>query len=276
MVNKKNISFLIISGFVIFIVVVIILIDNFGNSETYRERNTAKRKLEEFGLNYVKWGDEIHLQNQNITVTGDKTYLDVCGRCGTGTKCTGCSGGTNLSDVSTNPTSSRDNKSGTWKFDIITTEQAFRDNPDYIIYGDIVHVHSLAGGYLDACGFCGDNDKRCACLYNQNVYDVIVNSDPERDERGTGTWKIISAIGIPEGKFIEYGADIYLENQLIDETRKLGPTFLDVCGKCDRGGRGRKCAGSSCVRSNRGDVTTSHTPTRVEGSGTWKIEKADG
>lgn len=326
---KKKTSILIVYGIII-LIVIIILVVCFCNSKTSRE-HTATRRLGESGPNYVQWGDNIHLQNQN----GTPTYLDVCGACdcdcGQNGNCfdgcmknynnvgsckerrhkvcdDGCACGKSvefypdfpLRDVSAGTNKLRDNGSGTWIFEKISSTNNDNDNPEYIVYGDLVYIQNFRiftfeidgethfkRGYLDACGPCigdlgkdGKYEKRamtagCAC---GNVYDVILNKSPPSG-RLRSTWKIISAIGIPEGKFVEYDADIYLENQkLVTQSSQTQQpkTFLDVCGSCNQ--EYHKCAGtksSPCRVNSRRDVSTSYTPTRAKGSGTWRIIKAD-
>jgi len=317
---KKKTSILIVYGIII-LIVIIILVVCFCNSKTSRE-HTSTRRLGESGPNYVQWGDNIHLQNQN----GTPTYLDVCGDC----DCTcggdggcyngcmkkerlwtglyicrnwrskvcdyGCACGQSqefypdfpLRDVSTGTNKNGDNGSGIWKFEKMSSTN--NDNPEYIVYGDLVYIQNFKSfnynlGYLDACGPCigpfgeyGDPNSvtaGCAC---ENVYDVILNKSPPSD-RLRSRWKIISAIGIPEGKFVEYDADIYLENQkLVTQSTQQPKTFLDVCGSCNQ--KFHKCAnvgkeGTACRGNSRRDVSTSYTPTRAKGSGTWRIIKAD-
>jgi len=325
---------LISSGIIIFILLIILIVNSSG-SKPYREHNTAKRSLEESGQNYVKWEENIHLLNQ---ASSGQTYLDACGRCNCtcGThalhtpertcsyKCQsdtpddGCAGGAICDagcmcgradqflkrDVSSDPSPTRDGNSGTWKF--IKESSTNQDFPEYIVYGDLVHIGSLFAtkGWLEACGTCvgspgsveqggitgpGSGNSGhyfgCACVDNQNVFDVST-SNPEgapcggdpicSADENTKIWKILSVNGIPEGDFVEYGADIYLENQLVVITsRDQNKTFLNVCEKCNQERKGFKCAGteqtSDCNASSRFDVSTSYLPNRDLKSGIWRI-----
>ena len=325
---KKKPSILIVYGIII-LIVIIILVVCFCNSKTSREHTatwspagaTAKRRLGESGPNYVQWGNRVHLQNQSINYLGNRTYLDVCRSCNCqcGNSDGSCAKGLNnicdsgclcgksqapgappKQDVSTVDVSiaETDGDSWTWTFGKQSSKNLMY--PDYIVYGDLIHVYSAWEewyppeiGYLEACGSCiGAGEKNawraywgtprygCACKENQNVYDVRIESETPRGVRSE-IWKIISATGIPEGKFIEYNADIYLENQMEVLESQMAKTFLDACGGCnneDKVSSTLKCAGPSgsrCRANSRLDVSTSYTPTREKGSGTWRIIKAD-
>lgn len=267
---------------IIFIAIIILVLNfvkpsfegSFGGSETYRE-HTAKRRLGESGSKYVKWGDKIHLQNQQ-----QNGYLDVCGKCSDNAKCS-CPD-SNKQDVATDPSETRDNKSGTWEFEKDNSNNI--DYPEYIVYGDLVNVYSMhqkgnRPSYLSICkdrdqrGGCNKVARRCSCPQGRGVWDVISG---EKSDTTYGIWKIISSIGISDGHFVEYGADIYLENQLQTPNYFENRTFLNVCGKCSNDGNTTdKCAGSACTKGTRFDVSTSHTPTWEGYSGTWKIIQAD-
>jgi len=227
--------------------------------------------------------------------------------------------------VETNPRNN--SQTTTWIFGKKSSSNT--SHTDYIVYGDLVYVLSWARcgesgvkdrdgnelpyfGYIETCGSCigsqfrignGEDDHGkqvygCACRLDQNVFDVrltrnvvLGENDREPPSVDSEVWKIISATGIPEGRFVEYDADIYLENQ--DGSQPLGrdgesKTFLDACGSCDGNigffaGFGFACAGDSrsghennrCLDKKKLDVSTSYTPTRDGKSGTWKIIKSD-
>jgi hypothetical protein len=113
-----------------------------------------------------------------------------------------------------------------------------------LIYGKTYHIQNgyanWGGGYLDTCGNA-----------TGNKYDVSTANTPTRAQ-GTGTWKIVSASGKQNGTPVLVGDVIYLQNQYQGDGG-----YLDTCNHDTTG--------------NKYDVSTANTPTRAQGTGTWKI-----
>lgn len=113
-----------------------------------------------------------------------------------------------------------------------------------LIYGKTYHIQNgytnWGGGYLDICGNAPGNK-----------YDASTANSPTRD-KGTGTWKIISASGKQDGTPVLVGDNIYLQNQYLGDGG-----YLDTCNNATGG--------------NKYSVSTANTPTRAQGTGTWKI-----
>ncbi|NEU73641.1 hypothetical protein PI95_013995 [Hassallia byssoidea VB512170] len=112
------------------------------------------------------------------------------------------------------------------------------------MYGKTYHIQNgyanWGGGYLDTCNHAAGNK-----------YDVSTANTPTRAQ-GTGTWKIVSASGKQNGTPVLVGDNIYLQNQYQGDGG-----YLDTCNNATTG--------------NKYDVSTANTPTRAQGTGTWKI-----
>ncbi|HLP45781.1 MAG TPA: hypothetical protein VK469_07545 [Candidatus Kapabacteria bacterium] len=116
-------------------------------------------------------------------------------------------------------------------------------------YGDMVHIlngyNNWNGGYLDTCNTGCQGNFLCVDTYH--IYDRA---------QGSGTWKILSAVGKREGDYVLPCDNIYLLNQYPYYTTGNGG-YLDT--------RGTGCQGNYLC------VSTATSNNRDNGSGTWKI-----
>lgn len=112
-------------------------------------------------------------------------------------------------------------------------------------YGDYVHIQNgfngWNGGYLDTCG-------GSSCGYSK--YSVTTAPTPQRAP-GTGTWKIISANGKPEGSYVMACDDIHLQNQYGEVS------YLGVCGVASNCGciLNKYCVSTSLIIYSHGSTT---------------------
>ena len=135
-------------------------------------------------------------------------------------------------------------------FSLMTVAQA-----QGLKYGDVVHLqnkwNNYGGGFLDTRGYQKDFEKTGNHL-------CVSTAVSENRDKGSGSWKILSASGKKTGEPVLVGDNIYLQNQW--NNGQGG--FLDTRGY------------QKDFEPNIGNflcVSTATTQNRDNGSGTWKI-----
>ncbi len=135
----------------------------------------------------VKYGESFYLENQK-----SEGYLDVDGEADY------CAATTKFNVV----TDTDKETSTFWKFESATG--ASEGNP--VSIGDLVYLQEPdINSYLDICGL--------ANCQGVSEFPAVTDAEPDRVGVGTGTWKIESATGAPEGTPVSTGDLIYLQNQ---------------------------------------------------------------
>ncbi len=160
------------------------------------------------------------------------SYLDTCDH---------ASCGDNLYNVSASATPTRASGTGTWEILSASKKEAGSS----VLFGDSVYLKNKysSGSYLDTCGHasCGGN-----------LYNVSTSATPTRAP-GTGTWIILSASGKAVGSEVLPDDSVHLKNKY------SSGSYLDTCGHASCGG-------------NLYNVSTSATPNREPGTGTWRFK----
>jgi hypothetical protein len=127
-------------------------------------------------------------------------------------------------------------------------------------YGDEIHLenswNNYTGGYLDTRGYDKDYEK----TGNHLCVSTAISHD--RENSGSGTWRIVSAKGKANGTDVLIGDEIHLENSWNNYTGG----FLDARGYQKDF---EKTGNHLCV-------STAKVKNRDIGSGTWKIVSAHG
>ena len=127
-----------------------------------------------------------------------------------------------------------------------------------LLYGDVIHLqngwNNYGGGYLDTRGYQRDFAK------TGNYLCVSTAKGSNRDG-GSGSWKVMSASGKPDGSPVCVNDDVYLLNQ-----------WSGNGGYLDTRGYQRDFAKTG----NHLCVSTAKESNRDAGSGTWKILSANG
>lgn len=124
--------------------------------------------------------------------------------------------------------------------------------------GDVVNLQGSFGKtttYLDTRGRV--MDKTDFKGVSENVF-VSTHTSPDRD-KGSGSWKIVSAANKKDGETLVYGDKIYLLNMY------SGAGYLDVWGQ--------KVERLNFIQDAYADFTvfTSTSKNRENGSGTWIV-----
>jgi len=177
-------------------------LDDCGHTPTTNEskqRNpnikTAVWKIYEkdvSGSPYVKYGDILHIRNQE-----SNKYLDTNGR---GSSCTGCTDFDGLCG-SLSDSKTRDGNSGSWVIESIDGEK----EGDIVYAGDNIRIRNLFDetAYFEACGYaaCGDAERahatRCTPHKNRtgNNWRIEYTDDykntKQRYVTNTGLWQNI-------------------------------------------------------------------------------------
>ncbi len=142
---------------------------------------------------HVKYGQSYHLENH---WSHGKSYLDICDQAV-------CSATTKYSVVTDKMPDRSRQKTGTWKIESAT---GLADGTTLSV-GDLIYLRnqwsSGEQSYLDLCGPASSSNK----------YPMVTDLNPDRAGVGTGTWKIESAKGSPDGTPVSVGDVIYLHNQ---------------------------------------------------------------
>lgn len=149
--------------------------------------------------------------------------------------------------------------SGGFIINVALTRAAAAERPE-IKVGSVVHLKnqfSDDAGYLDAWGNVADKPE-----FSQvptELTFVSTHPNPNRDN-GSGSWKIVSATGKPDGETLVYGDKIHLLNMHPDAG------YLDNCGWVK----------DLPVFKDFADevkfaVFTAHSEDRDNGTGTWIV-----
>ncbi|WP_437817647.1 hypothetical protein [Sorangium sp. So ce1078] len=252
--------------------------------------------------NMLKYGDRVHIQNGYQNWQGG--YLDTCGNSTTGIKY----------GVSTADTPARADGTGTWEIlsatgkakgqDVLSGDIIYLKNlyggdggyldvagdasPDPCTYqvgtaakpdrdsngtsrwrvfaqtssptdnkvreDDVVHLfnettyNNAPGGFLDTYGTASGNAAG-------NKYGVVTSAYADRTGEGTSSWRFTK---VPIKDVLKYGDKIHIQNGY----QNWQGGYLDSCNQSTTG--------------IKYDVSTSDTPTRAAGTGTWEIISATG
>jgi hypothetical protein len=123
--------------------------------------------------------------------------------------------------------------------------------------GDVVNLQGSSGKttYLETRGRVMDKPQFKGV--SENVF-VSTHTSPDRD-KGSGSWKIVSAANKKDGETLVYGDKIHLLNMY------SGAGYLDVWSQ--------KIPAFDWVDPNHADVMTftSTSKNRENGSGTWTV-----
>ena len=133
-----------------------------------------------------------------------------------------------------------------------------------ITVGSIIHLENKAtnGGYLDTRGRVVDKPAFWNVAGTELQF-VTTHENRDRD-RGSGSWRVISAEGEPDGAALNSGDTIHLFNMYPNAG------YLDACGWVVHLPPFKKFSPSA-----KSGVFTSGSPNRDNGTGLWKIV-ADG
>lgn len=125
--------------------------------------------------------------------------------------------------------------------------------------GSIIHLQNEGNGYLDTRGLVR-NKPEFWNVAGTEILFVTTNANRDRD-RGSGSWRIISATGKKDGADLEYGDKIHLLNMY------PGAGYLDCCGWVEH-----LPEFSQYAPIARCAVFTSDSFNRDNGTGLWEIQ----
>ncbi len=193
----------------------------------------------------VNYGESYYLENQSLS---RKSYLYECGSLY-------CSPTTKSSVVTDVEPDIPGEGSGRWIFKSATSV----NEGDSVAIGDLVYLQNQQSSYyLDVCGSADPGDTSFALI------DVVTDEGLDRDGVRTGTWKIESATGAPDGTPVSVGDLIYLQNQWSDQLYEF-KGYLDVYGL-------DSCRSTSLFGVAT-DITKQNEPNWAgSGAGIWKIK----
>lgn len=124
--------------------------------------------------------------------------------------------------------------------------------------GSIVHLRNGNNGYLDVRGLV----RLIPDFWNiAGTERTLVFTHPDNDrDRGSGSWRIMSASGKTDGEPLMYGDLIHLKSM-------AGEIYLDVCGGVEHLIPFQKFHGQQVTNG----VFTASYPNRDNGTGIWKV-----